>query len=511
MWAWIGIGIAFTLLVLAISITVVLRQAGPILKGRVVESLSARFDSRVELDYLTVSFRLGLEASGNGLRIFPTDPVVKAGATKPLLEVDHFAFHAGLLGLFFKPMHVGTVHVTGAQINIPPKEMRAQETRRTTRSGKINIFVEDIVCDKSRLIIGTAKPDKDPKDFELRHIHLHGVGPNAPWEYTATLTNAVPRGDIQARGTFGPWNVESPGDSSVQGQYTFQHADLNTIKGIGGNLSSVGKFEGQLNRIVVEGTTETPDFSVDTADHKVPLHTKFHAIVDGTTGDTYLQPVEARLRETAFTCNGSVINVKGKGHMIDLDVHVQNGRIQDFLELAVKTQPVLMTGQIEMKTKLVIKPGKETVVQKLRLDGGFVLRNIHFANPKIQDSVDMMSLRAQGKADQAKPGAEDLPSRMSGRFVMDGGKLRFPDLQYLLPGASVDLSGVYSLDGNEFDFEGKVRTEAKISNMVASWWKSVLLKPLDPFFKKNGAGAEIPVRISGTNTAPKFGLNLGSK
>jgi hypothetical protein len=44
--------------------------------------------------------------------------------------------------------------------------------------------------------------------------------------------------------------------------------------------------------------------------------------------------------------------------------------------------------------------------------------------------------------------------------------------------------------------------------MVVSKWKSILLKSVDPFFKKNGAGAEIPVKISGTKSAPKFGLDL---
>jgi hypothetical protein len=56
-----------------------------------------------------------------------------------------------------------------------------------------------------------------------------------------------------------------------------------------------------------------------------------------------------------------------------------------------------------------------------------------------------------------------------------------------------------------------MRTDAKVSQMVVSKWKSILLKPVDPFFKKNGAGAEIPVKISGTNSAPKFGLDLRHK
>jgi hypothetical protein len=38
-----------------------------------------------------------------------------------------------------------------------------------------------------------------------------------------------------------------------------------------------------------------------------------------------------------------------------------------------------------------------------------------------------------------------------------------------------------------------------------------MLKVVDPFFQKNGAGAEIPVKVSGTKSAPKFGLNLGGK
>jgi AsmA-like protein len=465
----------------------------------------------VELDDFDVSLVKGFEVSGSGLRIFPQDEVVAAGATDPLIALGHFSFHVNWAGLFVKPMHVGVVHVTGMAIHIPPREMRAQAPQGKRHIGKIKIVVDEIVFDDSKLIIGTSKPDKDPKDFELSHIVMRNIGPDDPWDYDATLVNAIPKGDIHAKGTFGPWNNESPGDSTVTGHYTFDHADLNPIKGIGGILSSVGEFTGQLNRIMVDGTTETPDFSLDTANHKMPLHTKFHATVDGTSGDTYLEPVDARLGNTDFTCSGAVVNVKGKGHIINLDVNVPDGRIQDFLNLAVKTSPVVMTGRLEMKTKLNIRPGPESVAKKIGLKGGFTLRQIHFTNPDVEDKVDMLSLRAQGDPKDAKPGAEDVHSQMVGQFVMEGGKLSFSKLDYTLPGASVALTGEYTLDGERFEFEGKVRTDAKVSQMVASKWKSILLKPVDPFFKKNGAGAEIPVKISGTKSAPKFGLDLGQK
>jgi hypothetical protein len=499
-----------SLIVLLVVGVVMLRRAAPILKGRVIETLSARFNSHVELDDLQVSLTKGLAVSGNGLRIFAPDDVVAAGAKAPIIAVQRFDFHARLTGLFLKPTHVGSVHVQGLAINIPPKSMR-QNGKAFQHRGKIKILVDEFICDDSRLVIGTDKPDKDPKVFVLQHIVLKHVGPNAPLHYDATLINAIPKGDIHAVGTFGPWDTEAPGESTVTGKYTFQHADLNTIKGIGGTLHSAGDFTGRLDRIEVQGIADVPDFTLDTANHPVPLHTQFSAIVDGTTGDTDLQPVNAKLGASEFSCQGAVVNIKGQGHTIDLDVDVPAGRIQDFLQLAVKTQPAVMTGVLTMKTRLHIRPGKESVTQKLGLKGTFTLKKIHFTNPDVQDKVDMLSLRAEGHPKEAKPGAEDVSSYMTGKFLMGSGKLDLEDLHYTLPGATVELAGVYTLDGKKFDFTGKVRTQAKLSQMVASRWKSWALKVADPFFHKHGAGAEIPVKVTGTNTTPKFGLNLGHK
>jgi hypothetical protein len=505
--------IAFLAIVtLGVVAAVMVRRAGPILKGRVIETLSARFDSKVEMDNFQVGLGRGLEVSGDGLRIYPPADVVAAGADKPLIVIEHFQFYSGLRGLFLKPMHVGTVHVKGLAVNIPPKEQRqaGAEEKKPLR-GKMKIFVDEIVCDDSRLIIGTLKPGKEPKDFELRHIEMHDVGPDLPWQYDATIVNAIPKGDIHATGTFGPWNTESPGDSSVTGHYTFDNADLNPIKGIGGILSSVGDFAGQLDRIEVSGATETPDFKLDTANRPVPLHTEFEAVVDGITGDTYLNNVKARLAASNMTAKGAVVNVKGKGHIIDMNVDVPNGRVQDFLDLAVKTRPVVMTGMVRMKMKLHIPYGKESVSKKMGVKADFGLRQIHMTNPEWQDKIDMLSLRAQGDPKGAKPGAEDVNSQMKGKFTMEAGKLTFSTLTYNLPGAEVRLVGEYSLDGERFGFHGNVQTEAKLSQMVASKWKSFLLKAVDPFFTKDGKGAQIPVVISGTKDAPKFGLDLKHK
>jgi hypothetical protein len=233
--------------------------------------------------------------------------------------------------------------------------------------------------------------------------------------------------------------------------------------------------------------------------------------VDGTDGDTYLQPVQARLQNSEFTAQGKVVRVKGQGHDIDLEVNVPHGRMQDFLELGVKTRPPLMNGIIGMKAHLHIPPGDERVPQKLQLAGTFQLHDVRFNNPGIQDKVDGLSARAQGKPKEVAADSTDkqaeVSSMMSASFALGKGLMTVNNLHYQIPGALVLMNGVYSLDGNIFEFKGHVRTEATASQMVTGW-KSWLLKPVDPFLKKNGAGVQLPISISGTQGDVHFGLAL---
>ena len=61
--------------------------------------------------------------------------------------------------------------------------------------------------------------------------------------------------------------------------------------------------------------------------------------------------MNARLRDAVFSASGAVINIKGRGHTIDLDVDVPGAPIQDFLDLAVKTSPPVLTGIVEYENK----------------------------------------------------------------------------------------------------------------------------------------------------------------
>jgi hypothetical protein len=58
-------------------------------------------------------------------------------------------------------------------------------------------------------------------------------------------------------------------------------------------------------------------------------------------------------------------------------------------------------------------------------------------------------------------------------------------------------------------FDGTVRMNATVSQAAGGGVKSALLKMIDPLFKRDGAGAVLPIRIRGSRDEPKVGLDFG--
>jgi hypothetical protein len=512
-WKWIGIAALLFFVGSFVAVRIVIARARPIVRARIIQTLSTRFKSKVELASFNVSVLNGIQVSGSGLKIFgTTDPNPYEAGIQPLIGIGEFRFQTALRSLFRSPMHVDTVYVKGLELNIPPKGNRQEMTQLRSKNSKLTIFVDKFVCEDTNLMINTVKPGKPPLEFAIRDLTLKDIGPGQPMKFNATLVNPKPVGDIQSSGLFGPWQQDTPRDTPVQGDYSFSNADLGTIKGIGGILSSTGDYSGTLGNIVVHGSTDTPDFRIASSGHPVPLHTEFHAIVDGTNGDTYLRPVNATFLHTSFTANGSVVRVNAPhGHDIKLDVVLRGALIQDLLQLGVRTDPPVMTGPVEMSTRLELPPGDADVAERLRLAGSFHVSGTHFTNDKVQGKLDYLSLVSQGKPKEAREHQqENVPTDLRGVFTLKDGSLSFSFLHFLIPGTHVDMTGVYSLDGQTFDFHGKAKLDAKLSQMTTGW-KSILLKPVDPFFRKNGAGTEVPIKITGTQSEPHFGLDFGRK
>jgi hypothetical protein len=497
----------------AVTVVLLISRAEPILRMRVIETLSTTFHSRVELEGFHVRLADGLEVSGKGLKIYgQTDPNIHQPGVQPLIGIEEFRFRTGLLSLLRSPMRVQTVRLKGLLLNIPPAGERQQMENMRIKGGKIKIFVDEFISEGAQLVINTSRPGKLPLEFDIGSLKMKEIGPGQPLHFYATLINPKPIGDISSGGLFGPWQEDRPRDTPVQGTYSFRNADLATIKGIGGILSSTGQYAGSLGNIVVDGKTDTPDFRVAVGGHPVPLRTEFHAIVDGTTGNTYLQPVKAKVLNSSFVAKGYVVRAKEpKGHAITLDISIYDAKIEDLLKLGVRTDPPVMTGIVHSKTNFDLPSGDADITERLKLAGDFQVSGAHFTNNKIQGKIDALSLRSQGKPKLAKHNVRDnVQSDLKGVFSLKSGILSFSKLHFQVPGTKVDMTGEYSLDGNMFDFHGKARLDAKLSHMVTGW-KSILLKPVDPFFSKNGGGTEVPVKITGTKSEPHFGLDVGHK
>ncbi|MHB8303825.1 MAG: AsmA family protein [Acidobacteriaceae bacterium] len=511
---WIAAPLACLLVAGAVGVEYAIHHAEPILRARVVQTLSTRFDSHVELGEFHVSLYPGLDVQGGGLTIqsnlYPDMP--------PQISVQSFSFHAGVLDLFRKPMHVGSVEIAGLVLRVPTKSGRAAIGKSHKKSGSAGIAIDRIVCKDALLIMQTDDPKKFPLQFKIHALALRRVGPNRPLHFDAELVNPRPIGDIQAAGNFGPWRDQQPGDTPIEGAYSFTHADLGTTKGIAGTLSSTGRFHGKLDTIAVDGTTDTPDFSLHVSGHKVALHTEFHAVVNGTNGNTYLRPVHAHFLHTDLTATGYVVRARNlHGHDIHLYVQIDHGRVEDLLLLGIRTLPAVMSGALRLKTRFDLPAGRESVSSKLHLAGTYAADNVSFSNLHLQKRVDELSLRSQGEVAQAKQLAmqdvsranalPNTPASMHGAFILANRQLTLPQLVCDVPGTEISLAGTYSLDGRIFNLAGTARMDSSVSRMVGGW-KGALLSPVDSVFARHGAKTEIDITITGTQSKPHFGLKF---
>jgi hypothetical protein len=473
-------------------------------RGWVVSELEERFNSEVQLDELHVNLVPSMGVTGLGLAI----RYHNRSDLPPMFRVQRFSFNLGVLGFLRAPRHIAGIYVENMIITLPPRGEKKAKTPDQERQHRTvpSVIVDEIVINDTDLVIIPRKPGKAPLDWDIHDLVLKSVGANKPFDFRGNLTNGKPVGEIATTGEFGPWDADEPGDSPVSGVYKFTNADLGPFPGIAGILSSTGKYDGRLNEIQVEGETDTPDFSLDKVGNPVPLHTKYSATVDGTNGDTYLHPVNATLGHSLIVANGSVVKSnEKKGHYITLDVVSQKARLEDILRLATKSDQPFLTGVLNLKTKFLQPPGAVKILDKLKLEGEFDVTDGRWASAEVRDKLESFSRHAEGKPNDQEAGSSIADLR--GHFRLDGGVITFTDLSFSVPGAAILLRGTYNLRGEDVNFDGQLRMKAHISQTV-SGAKSFFLKAVDPFFAKNGAGAVIPISITGKRDAPSVGFTV---
>jgi hypothetical protein len=247
------------------------------LRRLVVATLADRLDSDVELRAFSVDAFPSVVVAGQGVKLRLRG---QPDGIPPLIEIESFTVHTSLLDMVRRPRRFRHVTLEGLVVNIPPGGLRRQgnpiadavkgardddQPSTSDAKGRAPILIDELVADGALLRIIPRRAGKDPKEFAIHTLTMRTLGLAQQMPFTATLTNPVPKGQIETSGTFGPWQKEDPSTTPVAGRYSFMKADLGSISGIGGILDSTGEFSGQLNRIAVKGTTTTPDFQLSTS------------------------------------------------------------------------------------------------------------------------------------------------------------------------------------------------------------------------------------------------------
>jgi hypothetical protein len=418
-----------------------------------------------------------------------------------LITIEKLTIEGSYSGILTK--HIPRIRAEGGHVFVPP--LGSHVTFATQHS---ELVVDELVADGTVVEFASQEPNKKALRFEVHQGVLHNVQWISPIDYDLTFQNPEPPGEVATRGKFGVWVKGNPGETPISGEYTFERADLGVYRGVAGTLASKGKYDGLLKHIDVTGSTEVPDFEVETGRHKVKLVTQFGAFVDAIHGDTFLKHVDARFRQTNLVVEGSVAGIKGrKGKTALLDLISRQGRIEDILGLFVSEPRPPMSGAISLKAKAEIPGGPQPFLEKVKLHGAFGIDEGTFSKPTTQESVNELSAGARG---EKMEDAETVLTDLKGQVVLERGIAKFSDLSFGVPGATANMHGTYNLLNHKIDLHGRMQVDSSISKTTTGV-KSLLLKAIDPFFKKKKKGEIVPVHITGTYEHPQFGLDLTSQ
>lgn len=517
------------------------------LRNTVIATLEKRLDSEVELHRISIAIGPITRISGGPLTIRHRSRLDVA----PLVRLEEFETTMTWRELLRRPRRVDTIVLRGLAIAIPPSPGEGQP--RFPKSGETSsapgattagadathrvpaepavqaqtvsvdassqaasqpgtadktpaVIIGRITADAATLTILPREIRKLPRRFVMHRLTVRDITTTSPMSFETVLENPQPRGLIETTGTFGPWNVAMPARTPLEADYRFVDADLSTIKGIAGIVQSTGTYGGILERIEAVGTTTTPGFDLKVGGQPMPLSTRFTVVVDGTNGNTYIQPAEAILgAHTPIRVTGGIVKAEDRrGRTVDLATTITNGRLEEVLALVVDGAPA-MRGRLGVVASLLIPPGPVPVVEKMVLDGRFTLAETTFTSPVMQAKLDELSRRAQGRPGDAT--ITRTVSAFSGKFRMADGVIRVPAVSFEIDGANVELAGSYTVRGQGLNFDGRIRLQAGVSQMLVGK-KRWLLRPFDALFRRDGA-TEFPIHIRGSVAHPVFGVDVG--
>ena len=442
---------------------------------------------------------------------FPNPGFVAIGVTMrrksapdlpPLGSVEKLLVQGSWMDMLLLREKVQLVDITGLHIVVPA--IGSRENHEDFAVGSSSDFVgpktkiERMMVHKSLLDI--LRTDGGRFSFPIEELELRNVHQGEGMTYEVDMRNAIPTGRIHAKGSFGPLNTKDTSTTPLSGDFAFTDVDLSDVGAISGTLGSSGHFKGTLGAFEAEANTRTPDFAVKSGKPTL-VNGTIHCTINGTNGELDIHGIEVKLGATTIDAAG---RIAGSPKETNLDVSVSGGRAQDLMRPFLKGE-IPVTGPVWLQSHAYIGPRGKEFLDRLRVDGVFDVPAERISDKDTRKSLTEFSQRAQGsKANSSEGKADDknassstdAVSSLKGTTTLRNGVVSTQRLTFKIPGAEADLKGTFNFHNEVVHLDGDLKMDTDISH-TATGFKSVLLKPFAPFFKKKNVGAVVPIAVTG--------------
>jgi hypothetical protein len=422
-----------------------------------------------------------------------------------LATIDRMTVVGSWIDLLVHPHMLYQIRLSGLHVQIPPSGTVARRMdfdQGVVSSSRQKIEIKAVIADGTTLDF-LREHGTPPLRFHFPTLEVYNVKPDQPLTFSAKVVIPRPPGTVLANGSIGPISTNNYAQTPLSGAFSLSAADLSKLQGVSGTAAATGHYSGTFSKIEVLGQAAIPDFRAGSA-QPVPINADYHLTVNATNGDVEIQNARVKSRTSVISARGSVA---GSPKKLSVTITTRDSPLGDLLKIIQQGSPSV-TGTVSFKAAVNMDGGPGELLQRMHLQGNISLAHLGFIKADTQQAMDAFSSRVR----KGPPGdSQNNPTRVTAeawsqtRFL--NGIAYFPDVHVAIPGAQARVHGDLNLINGNLHMIGKVVLERDISH-AATGWKSLMLKPLIPFFRHKSAGAIVSIAVTGTPRHPRVSQDL---
>lgn len=410
--------------------------------------------------------------------------------------------------------HFSEVRLRDVTVTVPPRRLadirgpRTPEQSRPPGKRPPQIRIDRLVADRVVLRVASTDESREPHVWDVQDLVMAPFSFDERTPFTATVDTPLPSDRAEVTGDAGPWPDGSFRDLPLQGEYRLE-GDLSQVAGLMGRIVVAGRALGTLERLATQGTARAAAAGFRAqGTATLPLTVDYEAVVDATHSDVMITSARATAGGAIVQASGHVVKHKGTaGRHVRLSVHSPSqSSAADVMRLFIDGTRPPVSGRLALDADVDLHPGTEHVLNRLTLSGTFALDAARFVNDQVQQALDELSYRGQGRPTKH---VERVPAAIHGRVRLHDRDLSVRHVTLTVPGARIEAVGRYSLRDESLGFRGVARLDSRFSR-TQSGIARFLFRPLDRFLARDDAGTRIVLDVRGTKLAPVVDVDLGA-